>query len=118
MSSKEMIVRKASSDPTSASGAEANGAAVYIGDMDPSTVAFTVVGTYTSTMQIQVSLDGVNWFQCGADIAGTGAVSSRTEMATAGSSPRASAAWARLHCSAFTSIASVGLVCAGMPASL
>jgi hypothetical protein len=117
MASKEMVVRKASVVPTSATTPADVSSSLYIGDLDPSTVAFTVVGTYTSTMKIEVSLDGVNWFQAGGDIAGTGAVASRDEMATT-STARASAAWARLRCSAFTSITAVAFVAAGMPASL
>ncbi len=109
------LVRAASTVPTSASGDNAYSNAIYVGDMDPSTVVLSVVGTYTSTMQYQVSIDGTNYFQAGADQAGTGAVANSTNMQSAGSNPRACAMWARLKCSAFTSITAVDFVVAGSP---
>lgn len=118
MASKETVVRNEATVPTSATGGAANGSAVYIGDLDPSTVVLQVAGTYTSTMQFQTSIDGTNWFQCGSDVAGTGAISNQTNMATASSNPRSAALWARLHCSAFTSITSVAFCAAGVPKAL
>ncbi len=114
MASKEIVVRKSTTSPTSATTPADVSNAIYIGDLDPATVAMTITGTYTSTMKFEVSLDGVNWFQAGADVAGTGAVSARDEMATT-STARVSAAWARIRCSAFTSITAVALTVAGMP---
>lgn len=118
MASKETIVRVATTLPTSATGNAANSNSVYVGDLDPATVVLQVAGTYTSTMQFQTSVDGTNWFQAGSDVAGTGAVSNQTNMSTASSNPRSAAVWARIHCSAFTSITSVAFAVAGVAKSL
>ena len=117
MASKETVVRSASTLPTSATGNAANSNSVYVGDLDPTTIVLQVTGTYTSTMQYQTSIDGTNWVQAGADVAGTGAVSDQTNMAVAASNARSAAVWARLHCSAFTSITSVAFAVSGVPLS-
>src|SRR5581483_9800024 len=113
MSSKELAVR----NMPVATGTSAPGAGVYIGDLDPSTVALAAGGTFDATIQFQGSLDNQTWFSIGAALAAdTGGL---VNMTTAGSNPMASAAWVRVATpSDFTSNTSAVCTVAGKPIAL
>jgi len=78
-----------------AQGATGAGAKVFVGDMDMSTVAIQVSGTFDATYQVQGSLDGTNWFSVGAAFADAGGL---VNMQTDGTHAAASAMWLRVNC--------------------
>jgi hypothetical protein len=118
MASKETLVRKASTVPTSATTPNDVSAVLYIGDLEPATVALQASGTASATLVYETSIDKTVWVQCGASLVETTAFTDQTAMTTAGTNPRASALWARLRCSVFSSITSVAFAVAGVPKSL
>lgn len=113
MASKELVVR----NMAFATGTSAPGAAVYIGDLDPTTVVLSAGGTFDATVQFQGSLDNQVWFSVGAALSADTA--GMVNMATAGSNPMAAAAWVRVATpSDYTSNSSAVCTVAGVPKSL
>lgn len=118
MATKALIVRAAIQKvPTSATAPNNVTEGIYIGDLDPATVVLQAAGNVSATMVYETSIDGLTWVQCGASLVETGAFEDQTNMTTAGTNPRASAQYARLRCSVFSSITSIGFVVAGQALS-
>jgi len=114
MANKDIVVRNmAFATGTGTSGNQ--GAAVYVGDLDPATVVLSAGGTFSATVQFQGSIDGQVYFSLGGTLASTAGV---VNMSTDGTAKMLSAAWVRVTCTAFTSNTSAVTSVAGMPKSV